>query len=295
VSFGVFEDSAVTAETWSLLDRPETPSELMAKFAASGDATEVVKEREKHISLLQTEAEERSRQIADARQAFEEKVKHLAIVQGELDTRTGQLKQLQEAFDDKSRHVAILQREVEERTRQAEELARTTAQLADKAAQLDEARQQVARTKEQAEQQSETGRAIEERPAAFGRSVPPCFHPAHGLALGDINCACRRAPRWRARRESRRHHSWNGRTARTSPKSSATICARCCRRCKADLEEQQAAREAAEGKLKANNKQLRFYQKQMARLREMTARRLSSPFGKAHRRLQQLTVATRAG
>ena len=244
-------------------------------------------EKVRHVEILQADVEERRRQVLESRQAFEDKVKHLGIVQQELDTRTAQLKQLQDAFEDKARHVSILERELEQR---AQDVQRA---LVEKASQVDHSRQQADRFREQAEQQ---GQAIERLRNELHRTEDQLHRASTELMDLRWETLTARADALRDNAPGENHAvtilEWENR-AQIAEKQCDHL-REMLQGLQTDLEEQQAARELAEGKLKANSKQLRFYQKQMARLREMTARRVILPFGRAHRRIQQLTVATRA-
>ena len=330
---GLFEDERVTAQTWSLLDRAETPAELLQQMAEGSNATQILKERnehfailqaeaakilkerdehiailqaeaakilkerDEHIAILQGEAAERTRQVTESRQAFDEKVRHLGLVQAELAERTQQLTAQRAAFDEKSKHVALLERQLDERTAQlsrsteafdekVRHVAALQRELHERTQQMDHFRTEADRQTHAVERLRMERQLTEDRLARVSNELMDVRWEAltaragalldgdpvdnHAVALLEL--------------ENRVH------VAETETEHLRQML----KAVQADLEEQQAAREVREAKLKATVKQLRFHQKQMARLKEITSRKLVLPFGKAQRRIQQLTAATRA-
>ena len=311
VHLGLFEDPRVSADIWSLLDRTASPAELFMQFAENENAARILKERNEHIAILQQEVEQRTRQVAESRQAFEEKVKHLAIVQAELDARSRHIAILQRdteeargkvvesaaAFEEKVRHVEILQQDVEGAKRQVAESARAFeekvrhVQILQREADLKTT--QVEHFKKEAEQQAQRNEQLKrdlDRAESRLARVSNELMDARWEALTTRAATLRNGDPVENQAtvilelENRAHIA----------ESEADHLRNMLKAVQADLEEQQAAREAKEAKLKLATKELRFHQKQMARLKEITSRKLILPFGKAQRRIQQITTASRS-
>ena len=308
VNLGMFEDTEVTSQTWHLLDRPEMPGELAAQTADAAQLRESFEEKATHVAMLQAEVEEKTRQIAELRQAFDEKVKHIGILQEEVQHNARQATASSAAFDEKVRHIAVLQREIEEKSRQ---VAHFTESFEEKVRhvgilqrELDEKTAQVIHFKDEAERQS---RGLERAQAQL--------QLATDRAAAQLQVAEERLTRvsnellearWEALTLRTNALNASDSIEDTAPKlleletraqtaeSERDNLREMLKGVQGDLEQEHAARELKEAELKAAKKELKFLHKQMARLREIISRRLVLPFGRAQRKIDQLTAATSA-
>lgn len=262
-------------------------AELDERTRQIAEARSAFEEKVTHVAILRAELDERTQQVIDARAAFDEKVKHLGIAEGELETRTLQLARLQEAFDEKSRHVSILQREVQEHaTKSAEQIAALQREVEATAAQFVTAKEQSAEEARVSERLRQELQLTQDRLTRVSAELIELRWDDLTVRANAIRGAQPLESQAAAIME------WENR-AQIAEKQCDHL-REMLQALQTDMEEQQAARVAVESKLKLMRKELRFQQKQMARLREITSRKLILPFGKAQRRIRQLTATTRA-
>jgi 2-polyprenyl-3-methyl-5-hydroxy-6-metoxy-1,4-benzoquinol methylase len=123
LTLGVFEDERLTAEVWHLLDRVETPAQIEATLQQA-EATL----QQAHATLQQAHRDkaELERQITAAAKAFEEKAHHVTILQAEIAEKTRQVHHFKEESEHRAR---LLDRSQLEARLSEERLARLTHEL----------------------------------------------------------------------------------------------------------------------------------------------------------------------
>ena len=250
-------------------------------------------EKAKHVAILQAEVAERTQQVAEARAAFDEKVAHILILQQQVQEKEQQVMEARAAFDEKVRHVQILQAEVDLNVRNVRETQRALSARDEEVVLLRKERDEKSRLAEHYQREAkEEARRVERVTLALQSSNDRLARTADELLDARWNALATRAD---ALRQAEAHDNSGWAMHDLENRAQAAESERDRLRemlygVQMDLEQQQAARQEKELKLKATAKELRFQQKQMARLREIVSRKLILPFGKAQRKIAQLTA-----
>ena len=226
------------------------------------EALRQLEEARRQSEAAAREIAAKTAQVLHSRDAFAEKVKHVQLLQTEVDEKTRQVHQFQRDFTEKARHVAILQRDLDARSHQvthfkseSQQHARTIAHLKLQLRLLDDRLARVSTELVDARWETLNTRSslLRQTPQQDTSALLEMENRAH---VAETECEQLRAM---------------------------------LKAVQSDIEVNRAARELKEAQLSAAKKQLRFQQKQMARLKEIVSRRLVLPFGRAQRKIQQLT------
>ena len=251
-------------------------------------------EKAKHVVILQAEVAERTQQVAEARAAFDEKVAHIVILQQQVQEKERQVVEARAAFDEKVRHVEILQAEVDLNVRNVRETQRAISARNEEVELLRRERDEKTRLAEHYQREAkEQARSVERVTLALQSSNERLARTADELLDARWNALATRADALR-QAEARDNSGWAMQEFENRARAAESERDRLremLHGVQMDLEQQQADRKEKEQKLKATAKELRFQQKQMVRLREIVCRKLILPFGKAQRKIAQLTAA----
>ena len=292
VNLGVFDDLQVTADTLNLVDTAESPAQLRAQLAEANELRRVAEERATELAGLRSALDEQSNALSAAREACEQKEKRVRLLESEVQDAQRQLGAARAIVEEKTRELASLQSEVAENAALKEQTAHEKREaeawkqaLSASSRAADHFRSEAAHQTQLVENLMLQLQVADDRLArishellearwealtARGNSVRDDGQPAESSLVLDLQ----------------------NRTA--AAEAECENLRNMLKAVQSDVEQHRIAREAKEAELRSTKKDLRFQQKQMGRLKEVISRKFVLPFGKAQRRIEQLTSATRS-
>ena len=115
INLGVFENYKVSAETWDLLDKFDTPSDLAMRMSSLAEENE---KKAQQIAAIQRDNEQKAEGLLQLQRQSEERQRQLEHLRGESEAKSRRLAVLQRRSELKSQRVAQLKERIRQQLQQ---------------------------------------------------------------------------------------------------------------------------------------------------------------------------------